>query len=177
MSTLSVQNITGILNLNQVGTINAAVLQANSKNVYFYELISPPTSVGTGTTFTYTNIPPGYHELRIEIGGLSHLDTNPAYIVFDTSNNNGSTWQTNNDRMSLTLTPITSNLACSIKVTNASGLVGKSQLNEGTWGGYYSRWGAVRNDIAPINALRFSMNAGNFQSGTTALYGLKFSAS
>lgn len=175
MSTLSVQNITGILSLNQIGTINAASLKANTRDVNGWEMISPPTSLGTGTTYTISNIPPEYNDLRVVYGNLSHSSVNPAYIQVETSNNGGTVWHTGPIQMGQAGSP-GANVTSYVEMINTGGELGTSMYSFGMYGTYYYRHTA-RTDIAAVTNIRLSMNAGNFVTGTAALYGKKFQVS
>lgn len=176
MSTLSVQNITGILNLNQVGTINAAVVKANTRDINGWSMLAPATSIGTGTNFTYNSIPPGYAALGIMIGGIRHNHSTDAYLIIETSNNNGSTWHTGTTRISDTL-GTTSNTVTFLEMLNADGSFGEGMMITGSWGLWYWRFPSVRNNIANISDARVSLNGGSFLAGTIALYGKKYQVS
>lgn len=174
MSTISVQNIEGYnsVSLSQLGSVNAASFRANSKSFFGYELLAGPTYFPTpAATITVTNIPGGYHELVIMIGGLRHDAPNAAYQILETSNNNGSTWHTGPDRLGDS--SANGNTQTNrMMMLNANGDLGSGCIVFGTYGSWYSRYGNSRNWQSPTNAIRLSMNAGTILANV-AIYGLK----
>lgn len=178
MSTLSVQNIDGVIslgtsNLSIPGIMSAGSYVANSKPSFGVETLVEPVYFNTSAaSVSITNIPTGYHELIIQVAGLRHDAPNNAYMILETSNNNGSTWHTSADRVSDS-TANGNMISNRITMLNANGDLGGGCFLYSYYGGWYSRYGTVRNQIAPTNAMRLTMNAGNIVSCNIGITGIK----
>ena len=65
---VGIGTLSPLYSLDVAGTANVANINSNGKNLYGWELLANAQSLGSGTSFTFSSIPSGYHELRLEYG-------------------------------------------------------------------------------------------------------------
>jgi len=122
---------------------------------------------------TFTSIPAGYNELRLRIDGLSHGYGFNASFLFAISNDNGSTWTSTTAAANATAANVYFGEISVRGASNAYGMIMLALTNSATPG--ISQNAAFQNLAftlpSAINAIRLTVNAGNFDAGTVILEG------